>query len=117
MSREGVVLALQKILFARVFTSGHRRLIGQRGLGIASEPPQQVGTNCVKQVVPLELEGFDLLERPCRAVDFGNHHGPVQSDDGAGREREELVVQREDLAPIRFAGIARIAMHCVDRGL
>ena len=69
------------------------------------------------EVVVLEGQRVDQLERLPRAVDLRDRDGPVERDDRGRREDEELVVEREDLFPVGVGCSGRVAVDRVDRRL
>ena len=77
------------------------------------QPAQQVGAHRVKQVVTGQVECIHQSQRLFRAFDFGNHHRAIQRDHGARRQREQLVVEREDLPPVCLR--RRCARRCARR--
>ena len=93
--------ALQKLALGRVFGAGDRGVVRQGGLGVAAQAPEQVGTDRVEQVIAIEIEAVDERERRMRSVDFGHGDRAVQRDDRARRDRHELVVELQDLPPVR----------------
>src|SRR5581483_634259 len=84
---------------------------------VAAEAAQQVGADGVEQVVAVQVQFVDQVERAARAVDLGDRDRAVQRDDWGGRVREQLVVEREDLGPVGVRGGRCVAVHRVDRRL
>jgi len=71
----------------------------------------------VEQVVASEGEAVHEGERRIRSLDFGHGDGAIERHDRTRRAGQQLVVQLEDLPPVRGARLGRIAMHGIDRGL
>src|SRR4029079_3610454 len=68
----------------------------------------------MKQVVLTKFEPVDKGERSVRALDLGNRDRAVEGDHGAWRYRQQLVVQLQNLQPIRRGGVWRVAMDSLD---
>ena len=66
-------------------------------------------------VVMVEL--VDQRQRRGRAVDLGHGDRPVQRDDRGRGDCEQVVVDPDDLAPVRVGRRHRLAVHGVDRRL
>ena len=71
----------------------------------------------MEQVVAVQVEILDHLQRRLGTVELRDRDRTVERDDGRGRDREQQVVQREHLRPVGLLGSRRIAVHRVDRGL
>ena len=71
----------------------------------------------VEQVIVVEAELVHELQRAGGAFHLGHRDAPVEGDDGGRRHRHQLVVERQDLAPVRVRGGRGVAVHGVDRGL
>src|SRR5439155_22965214 len=71
----------------------------------------------MKQVIAVEVELVDKGERLGRATQLGDGDAAVERHDGGGRDGDQLVVEGEDLAPVRLRGRGGIAVHGADRGL
>ena len=50
---------------------------------------------------PFERKAIDQAKRRLRSFDFGDGHRAIESHDRARRNRLQLVVQLQDLAPVR----------------
>ncbi len=101
----------------RVAGLGDRGLVGGPGLGGPAQPPEQVGADGVEQVVPAQVgrgQAVDQIEGHRRAVDLGHRDGAVECDHRAWRDREQLVVQPQDLVPVGVGSGRRVAVHRVD---
>src|SRR4029077_8741940 len=68
-------------------------------------------------MVAVEFEAVDERERRIRSLDLGDGDGAVERDDRARGDRLELVVELQDLPPVRRCRIGRISVHGVDRRL
>jgi hypothetical protein len=55
----------------------------------------------VEHLIRLEAELVDGGERRFRASDLAQCDGPVEGYNGGGPDHQQLVVQREDLTPVR----------------
>jgi hypothetical protein len=71
----------------------------------------------MKETVLTQIEVVDEPQRRLRALDFGHRHRAVERDDWARLERQELVIELEDLRPVRRGRGRRSAVDGVDRGL
>ena len=58
-----------------------------------------------------ESEGFGNLPK------LGDRDRPVERHHGGRRERQQVIVERHDLSPVRLLGALRVAVHGVDRRL
>jgi hypothetical protein len=56
MRDERLAAALEKVPLGRVVGAGNRRLVRQRRIGVAAQPPQQVGADGMEQVIAVEAE-------------------------------------------------------------
>jgi len=54
-----ITLALEEVALDRVLSTADRRLVRRCRLGAATQPPQQVGANRVKQAVSTNIKGVD----------------------------------------------------------
>jgi hypothetical protein len=68
-------------------------------------------------VVALQLQVFHEHQRSSGTVHLGHGDRPVERHDRSRRERAELVVQLEDLAPVGVRRGRGVAVDGVDRGL
>src|SRR5689334_3018491 len=71
----------------------------------------------MKEVIRVQVQRVDKRERSGRAIHFGNRHRAVERHYRTWRQRQQLVVERENLPPIRSLRGWSIAVHRVDRGL
>lgn len=85
--------------------------------GGASQAPQQVRPHRVVDVQPLEPQGVHRRERDRRTLDLRERDGTVQRHDRGRRDREQVVVEREDLRPVRRGDVRAVRVHRLDRGL
>ncbi len=95
-----VAAALEKGELGRILGAGDRSLVGERRLGGAAQTSQQVGADGMEQVVAVEVEAVDEGERRIRSFDLGHRDRPVERDDRGRGERQQLVVQLQDLPPV-----------------
>src|ERR1700674_3985782 len=68
-------------------------------------------------MVAIELEAVDERECRIRSLDLGDGDGAVERDDRARGDRLELVVELQDLPPVRRGRISCVGVHRVDRRL
>ena len=61
-----------------------------------------------------EIEGFYEAQCGIRTLDLRHCDGAIQGDDRRRRDREELVVELQDLVPVRVSGRPRVRVHRVD---
>ena len=108
---------MQESALDRVVGAADRGLVRRRGVGGAACAPEQVSADRVKQAVVSQIEAVDHVEGRAGALHLRERHGAVQGDDGAWRERQELVVELQDLAPIRRGRCCRVTVDGIDRGL
>ncbi len=92
-------------------------LVLERCLFLAAKAPEQVGADGVEHVISVELELVDEDERCFRSLDLGYGDRAVERDDRSRREGQKLVVEPQDLAPVRGRRGRRVAVDCVDRRL
>src|SRR5207302_424136 len=78
---------------------------------------QQIGADRVEQVVAGEVEIVDQRQRGCGAVDLGDRDRAVQRNDRTGGQCGELVVELQDLPPVRRGSGGGVGVHGVDRRL
>ena len=71
----------------------------------------------MKEVVVVEVQLVDERERGVGAAQFGDGDGVVECDDGCRGDREEVVVEGDDLRPVGVLEFWRVGVHGVDRGL
>ena len=71
----------------------------------------------MKDVVVRQRERVDGPERRFLPVDLRHGDRAVERDDGARRERQQVIVQLDDLAPVGAWDGGRLAVHCLDGGL
>src|SRR3954471_5886702 len=109
--------AEKKLALGLVGRPGGRRLVGGGGLGVAAQAPQEVGADGVEYVVAVEVERVHQREGGAGAAELGHRHGAVECDDGARGERQQLVVERDDLAPVGVGRGRRVAVDGLDRRL
>jgi hypothetical protein len=81
------------------------------------QAPQQVRADGVKQMDVAQVEVVDERERRIRALDLGDRDGAIARHDRARHEREQLVIERDDLVPVGIGRGGRVAVDGVDRRL
>lgn len=83
----------------------------------AAQPAQQVGAGRMVGVIAGQLVLKTVGRRQChlRAVKLGDRDGPIEGDDRRGVEADELVVEGNDLRPVRVAHVAGGGVHGADR--
>jgi hypothetical protein len=109
--------ALEEGAFRGVVTARDRRIVRTSGFVGAPESAKQIGANGVEQVVAIKAQRIDERQRGAGTLDFGDRDGAVKCDDGSRSHHDELVVERENLAPVGLCCCGRVAVHGVDRGL
>ena len=62
------------------------------------------------EVVPVEGQVLEQVERLLWAVDFRDSDGAVERHDRGRSEREEMVVEREDLLPVGLGRGVRVGV-------
>src|SRR5207244_3887355 len=78
---------------------------------------QKVGPRGVEEVVVCKIEVVKQRQRGAWPLQLAHGDGPIQRDDRSGRDRKELVVQSEDLAPVGRLDRRRISVDGANRGL
>ncbi len=68
----------------------------------------------MEQVVAVQVQPVDQVQRRRRAVHLGHRDRPVQRRHRARGHGQQLVVQRDDLGPVGGRGVRRVAVHRVD---
>src|SRR5919108_1090578 len=109
--------ALEEGAFPRVLGPGDRRRVRLVRVGGAAQAPQEVGADRMEQVIAVEVEVVDERQRRIRSLDLRHGDRPVESYYRARGDREELVVEREDLPPVGVGCRRRVAVDGVDRRL
>src|SRR5207244_6659534 len=87
------------------------------GLTVSTEPTKQVGSHGVERVVIIQVQFVDQSKRSIGAVHLADGDGAVEGYDRRGGDREQLVVQGDDLRPVGLLECRGVRMHGVDRGL
>ena len=98
--REMVQTCLEKAALRSVVCPFDRGAVAVCGLWVPASAPQQIGADRVVVLVAVELQCVDELQGGCRTVDLGESNGSVQCDDRRGVQREQLVIEHEDLRPV-----------------
>ena len=83
---------------------GGGAFVGGRGLAVAAQPPEQIGSGGVEGVVAVQVQLVHQRERGGRAVDLADGDGAVEGDDRGRGDREQLVVEGDDLRPVGLLG-------------
>ena len=96
----------QGVLLRFVVGQPDRRVVRVARVVVAAESSQQVGADGVVGVVRIELEIVDRLETGRGAVDLRKSDRPIQRHDRRGCPQEQLVVEGDDLRPVRLLGLA-----------
>ena len=93
----------------------------ERGLrGVRSaKPAQHRAAGCVYQVIAVEArcDRVERGERGAGTLGLGDGDGPVEGNHGCGHDREQVVVEGDDLGPVGCLERAGVAVHGLDRGL
>src|SRR5215510_4755326 len=75
----------------------------------------------MQQVIVVEVsiigERVNERERALRSLHHRYRHSPVQRHDGRGIEALEMIVEANDLGPVRIFGPRRLTVHGRDRRL
>ena len=82
--------------------SGHVRRRTRRPPRCTDQPAQEVGPDGVEEVVRLEGQPVEGREPGFGALDLGDGDGSVEGDDRRRVEVDQLVVEGQDLAPVRL---------------
>ena len=107
----------EKIAFHFVRALFYCDLILRRGVGGTPDPAQEVGSNCVKQMVVRQFDFIDQAQCAVGALEFRNHNGSIERNYRTWRNYHQLIVKHENLPPISIRACSGIAVHRVDRGL
>ena len=65
-----------------------------------AEPAEQISSRGVVRVVAVQLKRVHDRERGGRAVDLADRDGAVEGHDRGRSDREQLVVEGDDLRPV-----------------
>src|SRR5438105_4433943 len=114
---EALSPALEKRTLDRILRARDRRVVCRHCLIGTTKAAKQVGVDDMEHGILVELELLDDRQRRVGSLDLGHRDRPVDRDDRRRREQLQLVVEREDLSPVRFLGGRRVAVHGVDRRL
>ncbi len=71
----------------------------------------------MEEVVVPKVEKVDGAQASGRTVYLGQGDGAVEGDDGGGDLNEQLVVELQDLGPVRLRRSGGAGVHGIDRGL
>src|SRR5829696_10560237 len=97
---ERAAAAVEERALGGVLGAGDRRVVRGSRLAVTSEPSQQVRSDRVLEMMAVERERVDEREAGLRAVQLRDCDGAVERHDGARRDSEVEVVQRDDLPPV-----------------
>ena len=114
------MLRVEEGLFDRVRGKRAGNVVGGRGFLVAAEAAQQVGACGVEQVVAVQGQRTQVVHRGQSrggTANFGERDGAVERDYRSRREHVELVVERQDGAPVGAVEAGREGMDSVDGGL
>ena len=56
-------------------------------------------------------------ERSAGTLDLGDGDGPIECNHGCGHDREQVIVESDDLGPVGGFERVGVAVHGLDRGL
>src|SRR5271169_6949772 len=101
---------LEKRTFSLVSGTGDGCVVGGSRFASAAEPAQQVCAGRVIQVVTIEADLVNDVERGRWIVDLGNSDTAVERHHRRGCDRHQLVVERENLSPVGRRGSRSIAV-------
>src|SRR5690348_6462671 len=79
---EGVPSAPEPGTLGLVLGQAYRFVVRRDGLVASAEPAQQVGPGRPPRLVAGQVEPVDLGQRDLGTVEFGDHDGAVEPDDG-----------------------------------
>src|ERR1700677_2028483 len=71
----------------------------------------------MEEVVLVQIEPIDCCERLIDSMDLRDDHGSIEGGDGIRCQSHELIVQLQDLRPVRRRDAGRITVYGVDCGL
>ncbi len=75
--------------------------VGVCGLGVSPQTPEKIGPDGMEEMEPAQAQTVQQGERRRRAFHLRHRHCAVEGDDGTGRDCQELVIEFEDLPPVR----------------
>lgn len=84
---------------------------------MSSEPDQQVRPGGLEQVALDEVEAVEDVEGRPGTFDIAHGNGPVHGHHRRRRDREKLIVERKDLAPVGPRERLGVGVDGVDGGL
>src|SRR3954449_1171557 len=99
-----------------VLGGGDRGAVRLLGFDAPAEPAEQVGAGGVPRVVARERQPVDRGEGDLRAVQLRDRDRAVECDDRRRVEPGQLVVERDDLRPVRVRRRGRVRVYGVHRG-
>jgi hypothetical protein len=109
--------ALEQCPLGGVLDHGKRLVVSGSRLAEAAEAFEQVGPGGMEQVIPVEIDAVELVERRTGPMHLGEGDGPIERHDRRGGEHRELVVETHDLGPVGVAGGGSVGMYGGDGGL
>ena len=84
-----------------------------------SESTQRCAASCVHEVIVVEV-GCDCVEGSERSAGtfcLADGDGPIERNHGGGHDREQMIVEIDDLGPVGCFERVGVAVHGLDRGL
>src|SRR5829696_4347319 len=94
---------------------GRRTLVGGRGLAVPAQPPKQIGSGGVEQVVVVQiLQPLHQRQRRGRVLQLTDGDGAVEGHHRGGGDHQQLVVQGDDLRPVGLLDRRGVRVHGVD---
>src|SRR5438309_10557965 len=91
--------------------------VGCGGLTVSTQPTKQICSRGVERVVVVQVQLVHQRQRSSGASHLADGDGAVEGYDRRGGEREQLVVQGDDLRPVSLLECRGVRVHGVDRGL
>ena len=116
-SAERLKSALKELALSRVLGSRDRGVVRQRCFGVAPQSSEQVGADRMEQVVATKVEAINEGERSIGTLNLRDRDCAIERHDRARRQRQELVVQLQDLPPVGVRRGRCVAVDGVDRRL
>ena len=108
--RQEAALGLVRGELERTKVFGH-------GLVVALDSAEHAGADRMPEVVARQElpQGIHFVQRDLRSVDLGQRHRPVQPHDGRLVVRQQHVVEREHLQPVRGVAVPGVGVAGGDR--
>src|SRR6266516_3610552 len=108
---------LEEVLLGVGRRQGGCAFVGCGGLTVSTQPTKQIRSRGVERVIVVQVQLVHQRQRSRGASQLANGDGAVKGYDRRGGEREQLVVQGDDLRPVGLLECRGVRMHGVDRGL